>query len=177
MIRIYLSVLLIFCARLSFGQAAAATTSVQPPDGNKVILHTYAKGVQVYICTQDPKDTSNYIWILKEPIANLYADSTYKNLVGKHYFTNGKSPTWESTDGSKVIGAKLAQVNSPDGSGIPWLLLKVALPTGNGVLAPATFVQRINTKGGKAPVEANKSMKGQLAKIPYAAEYLFYGKN
>ena len=177
MIRIYQSLLLIFFTQLSFGQATGATASIQVPDGNKLILHTYAKGVQVYICTQDPKDTSNFTWILKEPIADLYTDSTYNNPVGKHYFTNGKNPTWESTDGSKVIGAKLAQVNSPDGNGIPWLLLKVTVTTGTGILTPATFVQRVNTKGGKAPVVANKSLKGQTAKIPYRAEYLFYSKD
>ncbi len=177
MIRFNLSFLLIFCARLSFGQAAGVAASIQVPDGNKVILHTYAKGVQVYICTQDPKDTSNFTWVLKEPFADLYADSAHKNPVGKHYFTNGKNPTWESTDGSKVIGGKLMQVNSPDGSGIPWLLLKATIPSGTGVLSQATFIQRINTKGGKAPVAANKSLQGQLAKIPYTAEYLFYGKN
>jgi len=177
MIRFYLSFLLICVARFSFGQATGAATSIQVPDGNKVILHTYAKGVQVYICTQDPKDTSNYTWVLKEPVADLYADSAYKNPVGKHYFSGGKNPTWDNTDGSKVIGIKMAQVNSPDGNGIPWLLLRAAFPTGKGVFSPVTFVQRVNTKGGKAPIVANKDLKGQLAKIPYTAEYLFYGKN
>ena len=176
MIRIYLSVLLIFCARLSFGQAAAATTSVQPPDGNKVILHTYAKGVQVYTCTQDPSDTSHYLWTFKEPKANLYADSSYHNLVGKHYLDDGKNPAWEYNDGSKVTGVKIQQANSPDALAIPWLLLKAAATTGTGTLTPTVFIQRIYTKGGKAPAIADRLHKGQTVVIRYTAEYLFYSK-
>jgi hypothetical protein len=177
MIRIYLLFLLALCTKVSFGQDSGVMASLQVPGSSKLLIHTYAKGIQVYICTQDTKDTSSFTWILKEPFADLYSDSTYKQLVGKHYFTNGKNPTWENIDGSKVTGAKLVQVNSPDGIGIPWLLLKASLTTGSGILTQTIFIQRINTKGGKAPVLANRKLKGLSVKIPYTAEYLFYGKD
>jgi hypothetical protein len=177
MTRICLLFLFTFCTQVSFGQDNSVIASIQVPKDSKLLIHTYAKGVQVYICTQDPKDTSNFTWILKEPFADLYSDSTYKQRIGKHYFTNGKTPTWESTDGSKVTGAKLVQVNSPDGIGIPWLLLKASLATGSGILTPTIFIQRINTKGGKAPILANRKQKGLSVEIPYTAEYLFYSKN
>jgi hypothetical protein len=177
MIRIYLSFLFIVCSHVCFGQGNAAMQSLQVPAGNRLAVHTYAKGVQIYICTQDANDSSKFTWILKEPKAQLYTDSTYKHLAGKHYFTDGKKPAWESNDGSKVIGAKLLQINSTDGAGIPWLLLKANQTSGNGILTPVTFIQRINTKGGKAPIAADNTQKGQLMEVPYTAEYLFYSKN
>jgi hypothetical protein len=177
MVRTCFLFLLIFCAQISFAQDSPAAKSLQVPVGNKLLAHVYAKGVQVYVCKQDAVDSSIYTWTLKGPLANLYTDSTYKRATGKHYFTDGKYPTWEGTDGSKVIGAKLLQANSPDGAGIPWLLLKASVTSGTGVLTPVTFIQRVNTKGGKAPLVANKQQQGQLVKIPYTAEYLFYGKN
>jgi Protein of unknown function (DUF3455) len=176
MVRICLSFLLTICSLLSFAQGNTAR-SIQAPKPSKLLIHTYAKGVQIYICTQDAKDTSSFTWTLKEPVASLFTDSTYTHPIGKHYFTNGKTPTWESTDGSKVTGAKLAQVNSPDANAIPWLLLKADITTGAGVLAQVFFIQRINTKGGKAPALALRTQKGQLVEVPYTAEYLFYSKD
>jgi Protein of unknown function (DUF3455) len=171
--RIYLSFLLALCSLAGFAQS----NNLQVPQPSKLFIHTYAKGVQVYICIQDAKDTSNYIWTLKEPFANLYSDTTYTKSIGKHYFTDGKTPTWESADGSKVLGAKLAQVNSPDVNSIPWLLLKASANAGTGVLAQIVYIQRINTKGGKAPANATKQQKGQLLNVLYTAEYLFYSKD
>jgi hypothetical protein len=176
MIRTCLLFLLICCAKISFGQDNVPVKALQVPDGNKQLIHAYAKGLQVYTCVQDTKDTANFIWILKEPLAKLYPDSAYKHRIGKHYFTNG-APTWQSKDGSTVIGAKLAQVNSPDSTAIPWLLLKIKLTNGTGVLSGVTYIQRVNTKGGKAPLAANKKLKGHLLKVPYTAEYLFYVKS
>ena len=155
----------------------AQSNDIQVPQPRKLLVHTYAKGVQVYICTQDAKDTTNYIWTLKEPFANLYTDTTYNKPIGKHYFTDGKIPTWESADGSKVRGGKVAQVNSPDGNSIPWLLLKASANAGTGVLGQVIYIQRINTNGGKAPDNATKEQKGQLLNVLYTAEYLFYGRN
>jgi len=46
---------------------------------------------------------------------------------------------------------------------------------GSGVLSPVTSIQRVNTKGGKAPAtgcdaaSANKELR-----VPYSADYLFY---
>jgi hypothetical protein len=176
MIRTIFSFLLFFCTLAAFGQDIGIPASLQVPEGSKLILRAYAKGVQVYVCTQDPKDTSHYTWTFKEPRANLYADSSYNQLIGKHYFDAGKNPTWEDTDGSKVTGLKLQQANAPGGIAIPWLLLKATLTGGTGTLTRAMFIQRIYTKGGKAPAIAGNLHKGQIAEIPYTAEYIFYAE-
>lgn len=176
MIRTIFSLLLVFYTMAGFGQDKDIPYSIQVPEGSELILHTYARGVQIYMCTQDPRDTSRVVWTFNEPRANLYADSSYKHLIGKHYFDAGKNPTWEDTDGSKVTGTKIQQANAPGGLAIPWLLLKATTTSGAGTLAHARFIQRIYTRGGKAPAIAGNLHKGQIAEVPYTAEYLFYSE-
>lgn len=176
MIRGIFSFFLAFYTLVCFGQDKNVPAAIQVPQGSRLVLHTYAKGVQVYVSTPDPKDTSHYIWTFKEPRANLYADSTYHQLIGRHYFDAAKNPTWEDRDGSKVTGAKVQQANAPDALSIPWLLLKATITSGTGTLTSARFIQRIYTKGGKAPATADSLHKGQAVEVPYAAEYLFYAE-
>ncbi|TDX00622.1 DUF3455 domain-containing protein [Dinghuibacter silviterrae] len=166
---------LILCLGLLCAGAARAQTipsALAVPAGNKLILHAYAKGVQVYVCTQDPKDTTHYVWTFTEPQATLYADRDYKTDIGKHYLGATGQPTWESTDGSKVSAVKVQQV--PDAASIPWLLLKAASTGGSGALSATTYVQRLRTTGGE-PAEADARHKGEKIRVPYTAEYLFYG--
>jgi hypothetical protein len=174
--RTILSLLLSVCAFAGFSQTQQIPASIKVPDDGTLLLHAYAKGVQVYVCTQDATDTSRYIWTFTEPRASLYADPAYTTLIGKHYLNPAKKPTWQSTDGSTISGAKLQQADSPDVTAIPWLLLKGITPAGASKLAAVIYIQRVNTNGGKAPATADKQHKGQVLEQPYTAEYLFYGK-
>lgn len=176
MMRGIFSFVLVFYTLVVFGQDSGIPVSIAVPEGSTLIAHTYAKGVQVYVCTQDPKDSSRYTWIFKEPRAKLYADGSYHKFLGKHYFNAGKNPTWEATDGSIVRGVKLQQANSPDSTAIPWLLLQSTATQGSGKFVPVLYIQRIHTRGGKAPAVADKARKGQSLEVAYTAEYLFYGK-
>lgn len=167
-------VLLVFASLTGYGQATPPSLTV--PDGNKLIQHAYAKGVQIYVCTQDPKDTSRYQWNLVGPEATLYAREDYHQQVGKHYMSPISEPTWESTDGSRISAAKVQQAAAPDAGAIPWLLLKTTNVTGFGPLRATTYIQRIHTKGGvPSPADANSVHKGQYVRVAYTAEYLFYG--
>lgn len=172
--RYFFSFVLVLYTPVLFAQDGSIPASIQVPSGSRLVWHTYAGGVQVYVCTQDPKDSTSYSWTFKEPRANLYADSSYLQLVGHHYFDAGKNPTWETDDGSKVSGKKIQQANSPDSTAIPWLLLQAPAASGNGRLTRANFIQRIRTKGGKAPATADKKNSVQSMEAPYTAEYLFY---
>ena len=176
MMRSMLSFVLVFYALVVFGQDSSLPLPIRVPTGSSLIWHTYAKGVQVYVCAQAPGDSANYSWTLKEPRANLYADPGYHQLVGQHYFDGSKNPTWEAADGSKVSGTKLQQVSSPDSAAIPWLLLQANLKSGNGTLTRTIFIQRIRTKGGKAPAAADRQNKGRSIEVAYTAEYLFYSE-
>jgi hypothetical protein len=169
---IFLSILVVWVSAGYGQQVIPAAVAVKV--GSTKVLHVYAKGVQVYKCMQDAKDTSRLVWIFQEPKADLFSDAHYAKKAGKHYLNAAKSPTWELFDGSIVSGVKIQQAPSPDGLSIPWLLLGEVKQSGKGSLAPVNFIQRINTSGGAAPAKADQSQKGLLLQVPYTAEYLFY---
>jgi hypothetical protein len=178
MLRTIYSALLLFLAINCFGQNGSVPSAIQTPaDSSKLILHVYAKGIQAYTCSPDPKNASHYVWTLKGPRADLYTDSAYSKRVGKHYFNGDKKAVWEDMDGSVITGAKLRQANAPDGVSIPWLLVKKLAAKGPGVLTPVVFVQRVQTKGGSAPSVAGAQDNGRTVEIAYTAEYFFYGEN
>lgn len=153
------------------GKDPEVPSNLKVPAGNKLIFHVFAKGVQIYRCTQDMADTNRFSWIFVAPDADLYAHAGKSRPVGRHY----AGPTWESADGSKVVGLKLQQADSPDPGAIPWLLLRSASGSGSGILGKVTFIQRVHTSGGKAPATtANRAHKGQEVCVAYTAEYFFY---
>jgi len=171
--RFIYSIIFILWAVVVHGQQTIPA-AVAAPTNNTIILHVYAKGVQVYQCTQDPKDTSHYVWTFREPKATLFSSADYKQTVGKHYLNTTKNPTWELSDGSLICGVKLQQASSPDSVAIPWLLLRGIAESGKGSLTNVVFIQRLYTHGGLAPKMADRSQKGQTLQVPYTAEYLFY---
>jgi hypothetical protein len=59
-----------------------------------------------------------------------------------------------------------------DPASIQWLSL-TAVPSGDGIFAKVTFIQRLNTVGGNAPSTPG-TVIGQEARVPYSADYLFY---
>jgi hypothetical protein len=139
---------------------------LQPPANEHLLLQVHAKGDQVYTCKND---AAQFTWTLKAPDAQLF-DKDGKPF-GKHF----AGPSWEATDGSRVTGKAVANVPSPDADSIPWLLVNVVSHDGTGVLSSVATIQRINTKGGKAPASGcDSSHIGQELRVPYSADYLFY---
>ncbi len=137
--------------------------SVQVPEGNQVIFHAYAVGVQIY-------RWNGTAWVFIAPAATLYADAGHNGRVGIHY----AGPTWESNSGSKVVGMRLAGC-TPDPSAIPWLRLGAVSSQGPGIFDGVKFIQRVNTVGGIAPSSPGTTV-GQEADVPYTAEYYFYAE-
>jgi hypothetical protein len=110
-----------------------------------------------------------FTWTLKAPDAQL------ADLKGKPFGKHFAGPTWQANDGSSVTGMRVAKVDSSDAESIPWLLLNVSSHQGNGMLSRAKTIQRINTKGGKAP--STGCAAGQLnqeVRVHYTADYNFY---
>ena len=138
-----------------------ACDELQVPAGNEVAFHTYAVGVQVY-------KWNGVSWVFVEPVANLFADSNYQGQVGTHY----AGPTWKSNSGSNVVGKRLIGC-SVDSTAIDWLKLQTVSTGGSGIFNGVTYIQRVNTVGGKAPTTPG-TFVGAEAKIPYTAEYYFY---
>jgi hypothetical protein len=174
-IRWVLAALLLLSMGRGYGQETAVPASIQVPAGSKLLLHVYGKGVQVYTCQVSAVDTTQYAWVLLEAKAILYAGAEYGEKAVRHYFNANHHPVWETEDGSSVEGTKLQQADAPDQGAIPWLLLKASSSSGTGPIVSTAFIQRINTKGGKAPATgADVRQKGQKIEVAYSAEYLFY---
>ena len=130
------------------------------PARSTLVFHVYARGVQIYRWT----GTS---WLLYGPDAVLSTDVDGKSTVGTHYV----GPTWETNSGSKAVGTVIDRCTS-DPNAVQWLSLS-AKSSGPGVLNGVTFVQRVNTVGGKAPSAAG-TIVGEEARAAYSAEYFFY---
>ncbi len=130
-----------------------------------------ASGVQIYECRAKAGVANAAEWVFVAPEAQLFdADGL---PVGKHY----AGPTWESRDGSKVVGTVLAKADAPDAGAIPWLLLSTHSTGGSGAFANVTSVQRVATSGGVAPTAGcTTAAIGQQARVPYKAQYAQYAK-
>jgi hypothetical protein len=150
-----------------FVAAADVPQAPAPPAGNIETARWYAAGSQIYVSKRRADDPARFEWTLKAPAATLYNGGG--NVVGTHY----GGPTWESNNGSKVIGLRLKSVDSPDPDAIPWLLLQGVRHEGHGMFSAVTYIQRIDTQGGKAPAEA-PTAEGLETSVPYSATYVFY---
>ena len=138
-----------------------ACDSLRVPTGNKVAFRAFAKGVQIY-------RWSGTSWIFVEPSATLSADAQGKSTIATHF----AGPTWQSVSGGKVVGSVLKRC-TPNPSAIAWLLLAAVPDDGPGIFQRTKYIQRVNTVGGNAP-SLPGTVTGDLASVPYTAEYVFY---
>ena len=150
------------------GKPPEVPTAIQPPAGQKVVLDVVGKGVQIYDCKPSAADPAVLTWTFREPAAVLYGHRG--RPVGIHF----RGPTFESFDGSNVVGALKASVPSPTPGAVPWLLLAAVSNQGDGVLGQVDFVQRLETRGGVAPAGACDPAEDPTVAVPYRARYVFY---
>ena len=156
------------CASIAL-TAPDVPASLRAPADQTVFLEALATGTQIYECAAKPGQPSTYEWTFRAPEAAL-ADRAGR-AIGKHY----AGPTWESLDGSKVVGETAARDAGPDPHAIPWLLLTAKSTAGNGVLSATKSVQRVRTSGGSAPSQACTAANAtQVVRVPYTATYYFY---
>jgi hypothetical protein len=139
----------------------AVPEALKPPEGETLVLRARGAGDQVYACHGSQ-------WALRGPDARLTDDAGRE--VGSHF----AGPTWQWADGSKIT-AKAVADSTPDPKSIPWLLLSVTSHEGDGALKNVTSVQRLHTKGGKAPPEACTPVReNATVRSPYTADYYFW---
>ena len=128
-----------------------------------------AKGMQIYTCGPDKNNPSGYAWNFKAPEADLF--NANGDVIGKHY----AGPTWEGSDGSKVVGQVSASDKGQDPNAITWLLLSAKSNSGAGLFGKTASIQRLDTSGGKAPVDGcDLAHAGREARVPYTGTYYFY---
>jgi hypothetical protein len=157
------------CATTPSVTAPEVPAALRPPAGQTVFLEALATGVQIYECAPKSDQPSIFEWAFRAPEATL-VDRAAKPL-GQHY----GGPTWESNDGSKVVGQVKARDPGPNASAIPWLLLNAKSTSGNGVFTSTMTIQRVQTTGGLAPaLPCDAGSAKQMARVPYTATYYFY---
>jgi hypothetical protein len=136
------------------------------------LITLYAEGVQKYRAQE--KASSNpvtYEWVFVAPQATLYDITNAK--VGTH----SAGPTWQLYGSADSIYAQAytppRAAPSPDPNSIDWLLLMPrAGRTPTGVFAGVNYIQRIATKGGKAPATLPTSTS-ETIDVKYTAVYRF----
>jgi len=151
------------------GASPAVPENLKAPATQTLALEAHASGVQIYTCSASKADPARFEWAFKAPEADLYDGHGTK--IGKHY----AGPTWESNDGSKVIGEVVAKDNGPRADAVPWLLLSAKSTSGTGVFSRILSIQRLFTVGGKAPAEGcDAAQAGKEARVAYRAIYAFF---
>jgi hypothetical protein len=143
--------------------------NLTPPAGSVLVLELGARGVQIYTCAAKPDDASAFVWTFKAPEAELF--NRRGEVVGHHF----AGPTWQGNDGSAVVGTVLERAASPDSGSIPWLLLEAKDHAGSGIFSTITYIQRVETAGGGAPVAGcDAAHAGAEVRQPYQATYAFF---
>jgi len=157
------------CATSQIAAPPDVPAPLRAPTGQSAFVEALATGVQIYECASKPGEPPTFAWTFRAPEATLSDQSGH--ALGKHY----AGPTWESIDGSKVVGQLKAGDPGPDPTAIPWLLLTAKSSSGAGIFAQTTSVQRVKTVGGVAPSErCDAANATQVARVPYTATYYFY---
>jgi hypothetical protein len=148
------------CAAGTDNRAPEVPEEIAVGSTNKVHFHGFGVGVQMY--------TWNGVsWGPAVPAATLFDNDG--NIVATHF----AGPRWKSNSGSIVLGVPVQPTVTVDTNSIPWVRLKAVSTQGPGVFADTTFIQRVNTVGGKTPSE-NGGFIGQVVSVPYTADYFFY---
>jgi len=127
-------------------------------------------GVQVYDC-----DSVKCTFTFREPQADLYDLDTVTQR-GIHFV--GPEPgtaQWADADGSRVVARVVERVDAPPpadpGKDVQWLQVEAVQNFGTGILSDVTFIQRVLTYGGKAPLSC---ASGTTTSRHYTALYIFW---
>lgn len=148
---------------------AEVPDKLRPGANESLAMVVPAKGVQIYQCRARKDQVGEYEWAFVAPEADLF--DAGGNRIGRHY----AGPHWESTDGSKILGALKERAEAPAADAIPWLLLTAKSVGPQGSLSKVTSVQRLSTVGGVAPkAGCSQAVAGTSARINYTADYYFF---
>lgn len=145
------------------------------PNGNSRVATYYAVGVQKYKARI--KAGSNpvaYEWVFIAPQASLF------NATNTEVGTHGAGPFWETSAVDSIFAQQFSPArtaSSPDPESIDWLLLMPKTgTTPTGIFTDVDYIQRIATKGGKAPLTAPVSLT-ETVDVKYKTVYRFTKKN
>jgi len=140
-------------------------SSIKVPADLEPVLALTGKGVQIFRCEKRDNAMS---WVFRQPEAELIDPASGK-VIGRH----GASFSFEHVDGSRLIGTLAAYDDAPQSSDLRWLLLNTR-SYNRGAFDGITQVQRLNTRGGMPPTGCQAAASGQLLRVDFSAEFVFY---
>ena len=154
---------------------AAVVVPENLPNGNTRVATYYAVGVQKYRArVKAGSDPIAYEWVFVAPQADLYDNTNAK--VGTH----GAGPFWEVSPLDSIFAQHFTPARiaaSPDAESIDWLLLMPKTgTTPRGIFTDVDYIQRIATKGGKAPLTPPTNLNATVD-VKYKTIYRFTKKN
>ncbi len=142
-----------------------ATQAPAAPADQGPTFDIMASGFQIYECSKDNDSASKFEWVFKAPRADLYGEGG--NIIG-HY---GAGPSWESDDGSKVVGLVKDKYPGPDVSSAP-LPVRPGSNASTGVFAQTKSITLMDVTGGQAPtVPCTIDQVGKVSRVPFTAIY------
>jgi hypothetical protein len=162
-------------AHIASSESLIIPASVSVPEnlpyGNTRVATYYAVGVQKYKARiKSGADPVAYEWVFVAPQATLY-DITNAE-VGNH----GAGPFWTISPLDSIFAQQFSPARtapSEDPESIDWLLLMPKIgTTPTGIFADVDYIQRIATKGGKAPLAPPTNIN-ETVEVKYKAVYRF----
>lgn len=139
-------------------------SSIKVPSDREPVLRLSAQGVQIFRCE---KRDAGFAWMFRQPEAEL-VDASGK-VVARH----GASFSFEHVDGSRLVSTVAAYDEAPKETDLRWLLLSTR-SFGKGTFEGVTHAQRVNTQGGMPPTKCSASQVGQLLRVDFSSEFIFY---
>jgi hypothetical protein len=179
-------------------QASATSMAAIAQPGTVVQAVVPASGTQDYVCRNNSSGVA--AWAFTGPRANLFTHTNIapynQRIYGTHWNlqgtpqagTSSDGPRWRSFDGTQLRGRVVASAPGRTSADIPVLLLRAeveslapigsdffrqGLPTTSPTWSTVTHIQRVNTRGGVAPINGcGASTVGAIAQVPYSTTYL-----
>ena len=163
-----IALLLALPATGALGPPAGVAATLQPSTAEQPVLALSEAGVNIFECKPRLGATGDYAWSFVAPDATLY-DGV--RSVARHTTPN----LWESTDDrSSVAGFPRAAQNA-GGDNLPWALYLGRSAGVDGMFAGVTSIQRVNTRGGVAPLTGcTADNAGAEQRVAFSADYYFY---
>jgi hypothetical protein len=138
--------------------------ALKSPEGATELLRLHGTGVQIFRC--ESRD-GRLKWVYQLPDAEL------RDAAGKLAVRHGARMSFEHVDGSRLLGEIEDHVDSPLDRSVPWLLIRTQ-SFGKGALAGVSYVQRIDTIGGKPPESCEAAQANQILRVAFSADFVFF---
>lgn len=139
-------------------------SSIKVPRDTQPVLQLSARGVQIFRCE---KRDGAMVWIFRQPEAQL-TDATGRTIA-----RHGANFSFEHVDGSRLVATVAAYDDPPSTADLRWLLMTTR-SYGTGAFGGVTHVQRVNTRGGMPPARCETAQSGQLLRVDFSADFVFY---